>query len=100
MTARYDLPVSSDGKLFIAGDFNIQGYTNLVLYRTAEFYANGNYEAGLKAGYTGGDGKYELAVFARNITDQKNLKGVIENYNAAVFNEPRIIGVSFSGKFR
>jgi len=25
---------------------------------------------------------------------------VIENYMAAVFNEPRIIGISFSGKYR
>lgn len=39
-------------------------------------------------------------MFARNITNEKNLKGVIENYMAAVFNEPRIIGVSLSGKFR
>ena len=42
----------------------------------------------------------ELAAFARNITNEKNLKGVIENYMAAVYNEPRIIGVSFSGKIR
>ena len=40
----------------------------------------------------------EIAAFARNITNEKNLKGVIENYMAAVFNEPRIIGVSLSGK--
>ena len=40
-----------------------------------------------------------MALFGRNITNEKNLKGVIENYNAAVFNEPRILGVSVSGKF-
>jgi len=28
------------------------------------------------------------------------LKGVIENYMAAVYNEPRIIGLSLSGKIR
>lgn len=98
--ARYDIPVTDDGRLFVAGDFNIQGYTNLVLYRTREFYADGNFELGLKAGYAFGDGRYEVAAFARNVTGEKNLKGVIENYTAAVFNEPRIIGVQLNGKFR
>jgi iron complex outermembrane receptor protein len=70
-----------------------------VLYKTAEFYADGNIEGGLKVGYTTPDKKYEIAAFARNITNEKNLKGVIENFNAAVFNEPRVIGVSLGGKF-
>lgn len=99
-TARYDLPLANDGKLFVATDWNIQGYTNFVLYKTREFYAKGNFEGGLKIGYTTPDDNYEIAAFARNITNEKNLKGVIENYMAAVFNEPRIIGVSVSGRFR
>nr|WP_253201142.1 TonB-dependent receptor [Sphingomonas quercus] len=98
-TARYDLPLGPDGKLFVMTDWNIQGYTNFVLYKTKEFYSDGNFEGGVKLGYSGGNGAYELAVFARNITNEKNLKGVIENYMAAVYNEPRIIGVSLSGKF-
>jgi iron complex outermembrane receptor protein len=99
-TARYDLPLSNGGGLFAATDWNIQGYTNLVLYRTEEFYADGNLEGGLKIGYRTPDDKLEVAAFARNITDEKNLKGVIENYNAAVFNEPRIIGLSLSMRSR
>ena len=97
---RYDIPLWTGGNLFVGGDVNAQGYTNLVLYKTREFYADGNLEAGLKAGYTTPDQKYEIAAFARNITGEKNLKGVIENFNAAVFSEPRIIGISLSGKFR
>ena len=100
LTARYDQPLGNGGRAFIAGDFNIQGYTQFVLYKTKEFTANGNFEGGLKIGYAAPDDAYEFAVFARNITGEKNLKGVIENYMAAVFNEPRIIGVSLSGKFR
>jgi iron complex outermembrane recepter protein len=42
----------------------------------------------------------EIAAFARNITNEKNLKGVIENYMAAVFKDPRIIGISFSTRMR
>lgn len=99
-TARYDVPLANGGKVFAATDWNIQGYTNFVLYKTKEFYANGNFEGGLKIGYTTPDDNYEVAAFARNITNEKNLKGVIENYMAAVFNEPRIIGVSVSGRFR
>ncbi len=99
VTARYDMPVSSSARVFIATDWNIQGYTQFVLYKTKEFTSNGNFEGGLKIGYSGNDGAYEIAAFARNITNEKNLKGVIENYMAAVYNDPRIIGVSFSGKF-
>ncbi|WP_405053652.1 TonB-dependent receptor [Sphingobium sp. MK2] len=98
IAARYDMPLGNGGTLFAATDWNIQGYTNFVLYRTKEFYSKGDFEGGLKIGYTAPDGKYEIAAFARNITNEKNLKGVIENYMAAVFNEPRIIGLSLSGK--
>jgi iron complex outermembrane receptor protein len=97
-TARYDIPVGEQAKFFIATDWNVQGYTSFVLYKTKEFTSNGNFEGGLKVGYDHGD--WELAAFARNITNEKNLKGVIENYMAAVYNDPRIIGVSFSGKIR
>ncbi|OWK32843.1 TonB-dependent receptor [Sphingomonas mucosissima] len=97
---RYDIPLWNEGNLFVAGDFNVQGYTNFVLYRTREFYSNGNFETGLKIGYTDPDDRYEIAAFGRNLSGEKNLKGVIENYNAAVYNEPRIIGVSFALKTR
>jgi len=97
-TARYDLPLAKGDGLFVAADGNVQGYTNFVLYRTREFTADGNFELGLKAGYTAPGGQWEVAAFARNLTNEKNLKGVIENYMAAVFNEPRVIGVSLSGR--
>jgi len=94
LAARYDIPFGDDGAFFIATDWNRQGYTSFVLYDSVEFNANGNVEGGLKIGYTGGYGAWEVAAFARNITNEKNLKGAIENYMAAVYNEPRIVGVS------
>ncbi len=100
LTARYDAPLPNGGKAFIASDFNIQGYTQYVLYRTKEFTSNGNFELGAQIGYAAPGDKWQIAVFARNLTDERNLKGVIENYMAAVFNEPRIIGVQFSTKIR
>ncbi|MFZ5748411.1 MAG: TonB-dependent receptor [Pseudomonadota bacterium] len=97
--ARYDLPVGVDGAAFVATDWNLQGYTSYVLYDSEEFTSNGNFEGGLRIGYRGGNGAWEVSAFARNITNEKNLKGVIENYLAAVLNEPRVVGVSFNGKF-
>ena len=98
--ARYDVPFANGGGAYIATDWTLQGYTQFVLYRTKEFTADGNFEGGLKVGYAFPGDQLELAVFARNITNEKNLKGVIENYLAAVFNEPRVVGVSLSGRFR
>jgi iron complex outermembrane receptor protein len=95
---RYDLPVGDGGKFFVSTDWNLQGRTSFVLYKTKEFYSDGAFEGGLKLGYEAAGGAYEIALFGRNITNEKNLKGVIENYMAAVYNEPRIVGVSFTGK--
>ncbi|WP_434027169.1 TonB-dependent receptor [[Pseudomonas] boreopolis] len=96
LSARYDIPVDDGGSYFVATDWNKQGYTSFVLYDSTEFNAKGSFEGGLRVGYTGGYGAWEVAAFARNITNEKNLKGVIENYMAAVYNEPRIVGVSFN----
>ena len=96
-TARYDMPIG-EGKAFIATDWNLQGYTSFVLYKTAEFTSNGNFEGGAKVGYQWD--RYEVAVFARNITNEKNLTGVIENYMAGVYNDPRTVGVSLNATYR
>ncbi|GHH58098.1 TonB-dependent receptor [[Pseudomonas] boreopolis] len=96
LSARYDIPVDDGGSYFVATDWNKQGYTSFVPYDSTEFNAKGSFEGGLRVGYTGGYGAWEVAAFARNITNEKNLKGVIENYMAAVYNEPRIVGVSFN----
>jgi iron complex outermembrane receptor protein len=98
---RYDLPVGNgDGRFFVSGDFNMQGRVNYVLYKTVEYTSVGNFELGAKAGYS--FGRYEIAVFARNLTNEQNLIGVIDtsNYRAGIYNEPRVYGLSLSGSFR
>ncbi len=98
---RYDLPVGGgDGRFFVSGDFNMQGRVNYVLYKTVEYSSIGNFELGAKAGYS--FGRYEIAVFARNLTNEQNLIGVIDtsNYRAGIYNEPRVFGVSLSGSFK
>nr|WP_156956993.1 TonB-dependent receptor [Sphingomonas astaxanthinifaciens] len=96
--ARYDVPMEG-GRAYVSTDWNLQGKTSFVLYRTVEFTVSDNLEGGLKLGYESDRG-YDVALFARNITNEKNLKGVIENYNAAVLNEPRVIGISLGARFR
>lgn len=83
-------------RLFVATDFNLQGKINYVLYKSVEYTSDGNNELGLKLGVA--FGRYELAAFARNLTDNRNLIGVIDtsNYRAGIYNDPRIIGVSLS----
>ena len=97
-TARYDVPLNDRARLFAATDWNVQGYTQFVLYHATEFTSNGNYEGGVKLGLA--TDRYEIAAFARNVTNARNLKGVIENYLAAVYNDPRGVGVSGSGRCR
>lgn len=99
-TARYDQPLANGGNFFLSTDWNKQGFTSFVLYESAEFTSNGNFEGGVKLGYQSPGGGYEVALFGRNITNEKNLKGVIENFMAAVYNDPRIIGISLNLKIR
>lgn len=98
-TARFTYPLSNGGSLFAFTDWNVQGKTNLFLYETREFQTDGNFEGGLKLGYARDDGSWELALFARNITDEDNLKGGIDfNNNTGFVNEPRVVGLSLSAR--
>ena len=97
-TARYSYPIG-DGELFAYTDWFKQGSTNLFLYETKEFNSKGDFEGGLKLGYAKKDGAYEIAAFARNITNEVNLRGAIDFNNLTGFvNEPRIVGISISAK--
>jgi len=99
LTARYSIPAGNGGEWFAFTDWYYQGRTNLFLYESEEFYSDGNFEGGLRVGYAGelsGGQDYEIALFARNITDEENLVGGIDfNNNTGFVNEPRIVGASF-----
>jgi outer membrane receptor protein involved in Fe transport len=98
-TARYSIPVAS-GELFAFTDWKVQGYTNLFLYQSKEFYSKGDFEGGLKVGYADKDAGWELAAFARNITNEANIKGAIDFNNLTAFvNEPRVVGVALNANF-
>ncbi len=88
--------MGNSGEFFIFTDWVYLGDTNFLLYESEEFNASSRFEGGLRVGYSGGNGAWEVAAFARNITDEDNVLGVVDfNNNTAFVNEPRIIGVSF-----
>ncbi len=99
-TADYTAPMGDDSEFFAFADWAYQGDTNLLLYAAEEFQTTGTFELGLRMGYRWADGRYEAAVFGRNLTDEKNVKGVIDFNNLTGFvNEPRVIGVAFRADF-
>jgi iron complex outermembrane receptor protein len=94
-TARYGVPVDSDSEFFVYTDWAFQGKTNLFIYESVEFQTDEQFEGGLKIGWARLDGSLEVAAFARNITDEHNIKGGIDfNNNTAFVNDPQIFGVS------
>ena len=99
ITARYGIPLGS-GELFFYTDWAFQGKTQFFIYEAKEFKSDGNYEGGARIGYAADSGKWEVALFGRNITDEENVKGAIDFNNLTGFdNEPRIIGASFTTRF-
>ncbi|HPI49872.1 MAG TPA: TonB-dependent receptor [Hyphomonadaceae bacterium] len=94
-TARYSVPFGNDGELFAFTDWAYQGKTNLFIYESTEFTTDDQFEGGLKFGWARTDGTLEVAAFARNITDEDNIKGGIDfNNNTAFVNDPRVVGIS------
>ncbi|QZD95957.1 TonB-dependent receptor [Qipengyuania gelatinilytica] len=95
VSARYAIPVSSTGEIFAYTDWTYQGETSFFLYDSYEYVTDPQIEGGLRIGYAKFDGSLEVALFARNITDEDNVKGGIDfNNNTAFVNDPRVIGVS------
>ena len=96
-TAEYIVPVGTNDEFFVSTDWTFLGETNFLLYTSAEFNADSRIEGGARLGYRGNDGEYEVSLFARNITNEVNVLGVVDfNNNTAYVNEPRVIGVALN----
>ena len=100
VTARYGIPSANGGEYFVYTDWAYRSETNLFLYQSIEFTAPALLEGGLRVGYSWNNGKYEAAVFARNITNQVRVTGGIDFNNLTGFiNDPRTYGVQFKAAF-
>jgi iron complex outermembrane recepter protein len=92
VTARYGIPLSNGGEIFAYTDWAYRSEINYFLYTAEEFRGRALLEGGVKLGYQSPKG-FELAAFARNVTNQIRAVSAIDFNNlTGMINEPRIIG--------
>ena len=98
-TARYSMPMAG-GDFYVFTDWVYRSKVNFFLYESKEFVGKPLTEGGLRVGYTWANGKYDAAIFGRNITDQIRIVGGIDFNNLTGFiNEPRTWGMQFKATF-
>lgn len=96
-TLRYSTPVAN-GEFFAYTDWAYRDTYNMFLYEAKEYKAKSLVEGGLRVGYKWDN--YEVAAFARNITDKVQSVGAIDFNNlTGMVNEPRTIGVQMKASF-
>jgi iron complex outermembrane receptor protein len=99
LTLKYTTPLAG-GDLYVFTDWVYRSKVNFFLYDSVEFTGRSLTEGGLRIGYTWGAGKYDFAVFGRNITNQIRVVGGIDFNNLTGFiNEPRTWGAQFRASF-
>jgi iron complex outermembrane receptor protein len=99
LTARWGMPVAS-GEFYIYTDWAYRSEINFFLYESAEFEGKELLEGGVRLGYTWADGKREVAVYGRNITDEIEAVGGIDFNNLTGFiNEPQRWFLEFRTEF-
>ncbi|HEU4460483.1 MAG TPA: TonB-dependent receptor [Methylibium sp.] len=98
-TLRYSVPTDT-GEWYVYTDWAYRSKVNFSLYESIEFTGKPLTEGGLRLGHVWGNGKYEAALFARNITNQVRVTGGIDFNNLTGFiNEPRTIGLQARASF-
>lgn len=99
LSFRYGQPVRG-GELYFQTDWMYQTDVQFLLYDAVEFHSGDVYEGGVRAGFADETGFWDLSVFGRNITDEENIKGVIDfNNNTAFVNDRRIWGINLRLNF-
>lgn len=98
-TLKYSLP-SANGEYFVYTDWAYRSKVDFFLYESTEYTGKSLLEGGLRVGYAWDSGKYEVALFGRNITNEVQVVGGIDFNNLTGFiNEPRIWGAQFKAMF-
>ncbi len=98
-TLKYTQPVGA-GEMYAYTDWVYRDKINFFLYQSVEFTGKALTEGGLRLGYTWANGKYDVAAYARNITNQIRIVGGIDFNNLTGFiNDPRTVGVQFKAQF-
>ena len=99
-TLKYSQPLGDGAEVYAYTDWVYRSKVNFFLYESTEFTGKPLTEGGLRVGYTWGNGKYDVAAFGRNITNQIRVVGGIDFNNLTGFiNEPRTWGLQFKAQF-
>jgi len=89
-----------DGEWYASTDWVYYGKINMPLYEAVEFKTDGQYEGGARIGYQHHGRGLDVALFARNITDEHNVLGFIDfSNNTGFVNEPRVYGIEVAWEF-
>ncbi|AWV07447.1 TonB-dependent receptor [Marilutibacter maris] len=100
LTARWGLPMDNGGEFYVLTDWSYRSELNYFLYESKEFTGKSLVEGGLRVGYNWDYGRYDVALFGRNILDEVQAVGGIDFNNLTGFiNEPRVVGVEFKASF-
>lgn len=98
--AQYTMTLSNGMDLILSTDWAYKGDTNFFLYKSVEFSESGYWEGGVRARLLMNDGKQEVVLYGRNITDTEALVGGIDFNNLTGFvNAPRVWGLEGKMKF-
>lgn len=96
-SASYEVPVGP-GAVYAFTDWYHRSKIQFFLYRSVEFSDDQLLEGGLRLGYR--TPKFDIAAFARNITNDESAVGGVDFNNLTGFvNEPRIFGLEAGIKF-
>jgi len=91
---------SRDGEWYASTDWVWYGKINMPLYEATEFKTDGQYEGGVRIGYQHHGRGLDVALFARNITDEDNVLGFIDfSNNTGFVNEPSVYGIEVAWEF-
>ncbi len=97
---RYTIPLVSGNEVFFHTDWAWWGKINMPLYEAVEFQTDGQFEGGMRIGYSNLESGWTLALFGRNITNEDNTLGFIDfSNNTGFVNEPRVWGAEFRWDF-
>ncbi|MBC7617979.1 MAG: TonB-dependent receptor [Candidatus Saccharibacteria bacterium] len=98
-TLKYSTQIGN-GDLYVLTDWAFKDTYNMFLYEAKEYKAKAALEGGLRVGYAWADGKYEVAAYARNITNNQQVVAAIDFNNlTGIINEPRSFGVQLKTSF-
>jgi len=100
VTARWGMPTGDGAEFYVFTDWVYRSEVNFFLYDSVEFTGKSMVEGGLRVGYNWENGKYDVALYGRNITNELAiLSGIDFNNLTGMVNEPRTVGVEFKAGF-